>query len=70
MSSWTFLNLYIYDVISDVIMGEIVQNRIKSVSLAHLKQCEGSHNHVTASSILLLDTESIKCHLGPFGTDI
>ena len=59
-----------YDVISDVIIGEMVQNRIKLVSLAHLQQCGGSTNHVTASSILLLDTESIKCHLGPLRTDI
>ena len=59
-----------YDVISDVIIGEMVQNRIKLASLANLQQCEGSNNHVTASSILLLDTESIKCHLTPFGTNI
>ena len=58
------------DVISDIIIGETVQNQIKLVSLANLQQCEGSNNHVTASTILLLDTESIKCHLGPFGTNI
>ena len=50
-------------------MAEIAQNCRKSVSLAHLHQCESSNNNFTASIILILDTENIKCHLGPFWTN-
>ena len=60
----------IYDVISDVIMAEIAQNCIKSVSLPHLHGSESSDNNFTALYKLLLDVENIKFHLGPFRTDI
>ena len=59
-----------YDVISDAIMAKIAQNCRKSVSLPHLHGSESSNNNFTASCILILDTENIKCHLGPIWTDV
>ena len=69
MSSRNFFGP-IYDIINDIIMAEIAQNCRKLVSLAHLHGSESSNNNFRASCILLLDTEIIKCHLGPFWTDI